>query len=97
MQFDIHRLENDSFVVDCQSDFLSHLSTRVVAPLMRSGDVPRPTTRLHPIFEFKGETFLLATHLLTALPTRDLGRPVASLGVERYTIVAALVLLLTGV
>jgi toxin CcdB len=96
-QFDVHCLEGGLFVVDCQSDSLSHLATRVVAPLMRSGDVPAPSTRLHPVFEFRGETYLLATHLLTAMATRDLGRPVASLEAERYTIVAALDLVITGV
>ncbi len=96
-QFDVHRLESGSFVVDCQSDSLSHLATRVAAPLMRSGDVPAPTTRLHPVFVFEGETFLLATHLLTAMPRRDLGRPVASLDAEHYTIIAALDMVITGI
>lgn len=96
-QFDVHRIEGESFVVDCQSDSLSHLGTRVVAPLMRRADVPTPSTRLHPLFEFRGETYLLATHLLTAMPTGHLGRPVASLGVERYTIVAALDMVITGI
>jgi toxin CcdB len=96
-QFDVHRIASGALVVDCQSDSLRYLATRVVAPLMRRVDVPAPTTRLHPVFEFEGETFLLATHLLTAMPTRDLGRPVASLDAERYAIVAALDMVITGV
>lgn len=96
-QFDVYRLEGGSFVVDCQSDSLSHLTTRIVAPLMRSGNVPAPSTRLHPLFEFRGETYLLATHLLTALQARDLGQAVASLEAERYAIIAALDMVITGV
>lgn len=96
-QFDVHRLPGDSFVVDCQSDSLSHLTTRVVAPLMPCAGAPAPTTRLHPVILFKGEPFLLATHLLTALPTRDLGRTIASLTAEEYVIKNALDMLLSGV
>jgi toxin CcdB len=96
-QFDVHRVANGSFVVDCQSDSLSHLGTRVAAPLMRCGDVPAPATRLHPVLIFRDEAYLLATHLLTAIPTRDLGRPILSLETERYTIQSALDLLLSGV
>jgi len=96
-QFDVHRFGNGSFVVDCQADSLSHLATRIVAPLMRCADAPAPSTRLHPVFRFEGEPFLLATHLLSAMPIHDLGRPVASLAAEEYVIKNALDMLLSGV
>jgi toxin CcdB len=96
-QFDIHRISNGSLVLDCQADSLSHFSTRIVAPLMPQGSVPAPTTRLHPVFDFDGEPMVLATHLLTAMPARELGRPLASLAADHYTIIAALDFLLTGV
>jgi hypothetical protein len=96
-QFDVHRLQGGSFVVDCQSDSLSHLATRVVAPLMRAREVPAPSARLHPVFPFEGEDYLFASHLLTALATRDLGLPVASLAAKEFTIKNALDMLLTGV
>jgi len=96
-QFDVHRLGDDAFAVDCQADSLSPLATRIVAPLMRCADVPAPSTRLHPVFLFQGEPFLLATHLLTAMSTHDLGRPVASIDAERYTIIAALDIVIAGV
>lgn len=96
-QFDVYMIGKESFVVDCQADSLSHLSTRVVAPLMRCSDVPTPSTCLHPVLDFKGEEFLIATHLLTAMPCRDLGRAVASLGHEEYMIKNALDMLLSGI
>lgn len=96
-QFDVYRLANGSLVVDCQADSLSYLSTRTVAPLMRRADVPVPMTRLHPVLAFADEPFLLATHLLTAMPYRELGSPVASLAHEEYIIKNALDMLLSGV
>ena len=96
-QFDVHRVANGSLVVDCQSDSLIHLKTRVVAPLMRLDDAPAVATRLHPKFQIDSEPFVLATHLLTALPTRDLGQALASLEAERYKIIAALDMIITGI
>lgn len=96
-QFDVHRIGGGSFVVDCQSGSLSHLDTRVVAPLLSSSAAPAPATRLHPVVMFKGEPFLLATHLLAAMPTRELGPALASLEPERHALLAALDMLGTGV
>jgi toxin CcdB len=96
-QFDVHRIDGGSFVVDCQSDSLAHLATHVVAPLLHTSEVPAPATRLHPVVMFGGEPYLLATHLLAAMPTRELGPAMASLDAERYTLLAALDMLLTGV
>ena len=96
-QFDVYRVGDNAFVLDCQSDSLSHLATRVVTPLMRAREVPAAASRLHPVFTFNGEAFLLAAHLLTAIATRDLGSPVASLDAERYRILTALDVLIRGV
>jgi toxin CcdB len=95
-QFDVHRIGDGAFVLDCQADSLSHLTTRVVAPLMPRADVPPATSRLHPVLQFDGEAFVLATHLLTAIPVRELGPAIASLADERYTVVAALDMVITG-
>lgn len=94
-QFDVHRVDG-TFVVDCQTDALCQLTTRAVAPLLRSSEVPKPIMRLHPVFQLEGDAFLLATHLLTAVPTRDLGPPVLSLASQRYSIKNALDMLLSG-
>ncbi|MEI9852986.1 MAG: CcdB family protein [Sphingomonas sp.] len=52
---------------------------------------------LHPIFRLEGVDLVLATQLMATLPRRELGRPIASLAHERYTIVAALDMLIAGV
>ncbi len=95
-QFDVYRLRGRTLVVDVQSDTLEDLSTRVVAPLHLRGEVPVPATRLHPVVTVDGESHVLAAHLLTAVPVRDLGAPVASLEAKRDTINAALDMALTG-
>ncbi len=96
-QFDVHRLSSGALVLDCQAEGLSHFGTRVVAPLLPKPKVPPPTARLHPIFRREGVDLVLATQLLATLPRRELGRPIASLAHERYTIVAALDMLIAGV
>lgn len=95
-QFDVYRLRGRALVVDLQSETLEDFSTRVVAPLHLRGKVPVPATRLHPLVNVLGESYVLATHLLTAVAARDLGTPVASLEAKRYTIIAALDMVLTG-
>ncbi|RYD55725.1 MAG: plasmid maintenance protein CcdB [Sphingomonadales bacterium] len=96
-QFDVHEIDGGFFVLDCQADSLAHLGTRAVIPLLSANRVPKGTDRLHPVFELEGEPFLLATQLIATLPVRELGRPKASLAGERYAILGALDLLLTGV
>jgi toxin CcdB len=96
-QFDVHPFGRTAFLVDCQSESLSHLATRVVVPLMRSEDVPLPMVRLNPVMTVHGAAFVLATHLLTAVPRSELGAPVASLVDQEYAIKNALDMLLSGV
>ena len=96
-QFDVHRAPNGTLLVDCQSDSLSHLNTRLVVPLLPAGAVPPATDRRHPVLEFGGNTFVLAVQMTASIPARDLTRPVGSLDEDRYTIVGAVDLLLTGV
>ena len=37
-QFDVYRIKDHGFVLDCQSDLLSGLKSRVVAPLRDAGE-----------------------------------------------------------
>lgn len=95
-RFDYHWADGE-LLVDCQSDQFRHLTTRVVAPLYPAGDVPTDLKRLHPIVEVRGEKMLLAAHLLTAVPVKELGPPIGNLNAYEYQISGALDLLLTGV
>ncbi len=78
-RFDVHRDGRGRLLVNVQADLLPELGTRLVAPLLPMDAIARPLKRLHPIVRFADEDFILATHLMAAVPVRSLGRPVASL------------------
>ncbi len=84
------------WLLDVQADFLDHLRTRVVVPLLPPDEVPARIADLHPAFEVQGERLLMATQLMAAVPRRDLGRTVGNLAPQRDDITRALDLLLTG-
>jgi toxin CcdB len=97
-QYDVWRATGvDGLLVDCQSDYLKHLKTRLTAPLLPKNDVPDPMPRLNPQFEIAGEEYVLATHLATAVSVRDLIQRVASLADQRETIDSAIDRLVFGV
>ena len=83
------------FLLDCQSDLLDDLVTRVVVPLMPATDF-NPVPRLNPLFTVKEESLVMATQLIFAIPRERLQQPVANLANEHFTIVGALDVLLTG-
>lgn len=96
-QFDVHRgRKGNRLLLDCQSDLLDDIGTRFVIPLL-SADVARQTSRLHPIVEIAGKRFLVSTHFASAVACDDLGPVVASLPDQRYAILNALDMLITGI
>ncbi len=84
------------YVLDLQCDLLSHLATRVVAPLERAALV-RPMQRLNPVFVVEGERVVMATADLAALHLSELGERVGSLAEHRDEIIAATDFLITGI
>jgi toxin CcdB len=84
------------YLVDLQADLLSHLSTRVVAPLIPPEDIVR-AARLHPVFVVEGRELVLAPEDLAAVRRGELGPVVGSLADRRADIVNALDLLFTGI
>ena len=95
-QYDVHRLRSGELMMDCQSNFLSALQTRLVIPLVDPDTVPGPLPRLHPLFEVEGDRMLLATHLAAAIPNGELGYPIASLAPYDLTIGNAIDFLVSG-
>lgn len=96
-KFDVYaRLSDPGLLLDCQADILSDLNTRFVVPLLREGDAPRPAARLNPTFEIEGERYVMLTQFAAAVPTRVLGRKVASLIDENTKIASAIDMLLSG-
>ena len=95
-QFDVHRLK-DMLVVDCQSNLLDRLESRLVAPLLSKQIAPQTAQRLNPIFEIRGAEYVMLTQAAAAVPRHELGVVVASLADRSYEITGALDVLISGV
>ena len=95
-QFDIHRV-GDGLVVDCQSDLLSHIVSRLVVPLTPLSRAPAPARRLNPVFEIDDATYVMITESASAVPTRQLGPVIGSLAERAVEITGALDVLISGV
>jgi toxin CcdB len=94
-QFDVYQMA-DGYVVDCQSDFLSHYDTRLVVPLLPLAHGPIVAKRFNPEFEVEGLKLVMYTQYAAAVQLRRLGKPVKSLANSRDEIVAAIDMLVTG-
>jgi hypothetical protein len=101
-QFEVRRmtgLRPDSAVelaVVMQDDTLSHLTTRVVAPLVpvfRDVEIERST----PIVEINGRRYAVAMHLLTTVPVRQLGAMIGSLQHDDRKLMNALDMVFSGI
>ena len=73
------------------------MKSRVVIPLVRPERAGPAIAGLMPEFEFLGETLVMDTAQLAAVPQRALGKQVGDLAHERLAILAALDLLFSGV
>jgi toxin CcdB len=85
----------ETFVV-FQSDFLSHLDTRLVIPLLPSRDSGGTTLRLNPLVKVEGADYVLATHLCFSARLSGLRRTGASLAHQHDVIRDALDFLTSG-
>jgi toxin CcdB len=96
-QFQVYRdLDEPGYLLDCQSDLLSGLSTRLVVPLFPQDNGPFPSPRLNPTLKVDGEALVMMTHFAITVPERRLGEAVASVAREYIVIMNAFDLLLTG-
>jgi toxin CcdB len=95
-RFDIYAPRQHFLALDVQANILDDFGFRVVAPLLPRVQVPRPAKDLHPVLTVDGRDFVMATHLVRAVPTRALGRPKANLAHYRDEITRALDTLLIG-
>ncbi len=91
---DVYR-KSGVYLLECQSDVLNELDTRLVVPLLPFGTVPR-VRRLNPVFEVEGEQLVMATQLAASVPARQLRERITSLGAEHEIIMNAFDMLLTG-
>lgn len=97
-RFDVFAMRaSGTLVVDCQADLLADLKTRVVAPLIPADKAPPPARHLNPVFELRGERFVLMAQMLSAVERRELGEKVGSLGDQGEAVLRALDFLVCGV
>jgi toxin CcdB len=95
-QLDVFRTANGEYLVDFQSDLLDHLNTRFVIPLESLDKGPKVAERLNPIFTIEGERMALYTQFALTVPQADLQDRIASLAEQRYVIMDAFDLLISG-
>lgn len=94
-QFDVFRViglragSAIDLAVVLQDDTLSHLSTRIVAPLIPA-DAVEHVERATPVVELAGIRYAVAMHLLMTIPSRNLGNLVGSLSREERALKNAL-------
>ncbi len=93
-QFDVCRIRGGGLVVDCQSDLLSALPTRFVAPLR--ANVSRTIDRLNPVFRIDGHDYAMVAQLAGAIDRRALIETIASLADRDHDVKAALDMLVIG-
>lgn len=103
-QFDVYRNPNPAsarnipYLLDVQSDLLSHLVTRVVVPLSRLEVVNGKTASLlNPVFDISGEQLVLLTQEMAGVSAKPLRNPIANLKENHADIIRALDVVFTGV
>jgi toxin CcdB len=97
-RFDLYRNRSGAgFLLDCQTDLLVDLNTRLIVPILPRDGAPKPAGRLNPAFEIEGAPYLMVTQYAGAIEVRELGEKVASLADRDHEIINALDFLLTGV
>jgi toxin CcdB len=84
------------FLLDVQADLLDALATRVVVPLYRAAQGDK-ASRLTPMFEVQGASYVMVTPQLAGVPRRSVGAKIASLAERSAEIIAALDMLFTGI
>lgn len=93
---DVFELSGQRLVVVVRSDYLPVLETQVVIQLFPWTPAAQRSPKLNPIFEFDHKRYFLMPTLIAAVPTRSLGRKVASLKAGQDAISDAVDMVLTG-
>ena len=95
-QVDVYRIDGYGLVVDCQSDLLDEMGSRVVAPLRDPEDPSVSKSRLNPLVMLDGMSYRVGTQFLRAVYRRQLGSSVGSLRIHDYEIKRAIDFLING-
>ncbi|OWK31697.1 CcdB family protein [Sphingomonas mucosissima] len=95
-KFDVFRTSEGWLALDCQSNSLSHLNTRLAVPLMPLANAPLPAARLNPRFVVDAQEVVMVTQFAAALPISELRHQLCRLDQHDYEISNALDMLISG-
>jgi toxin CcdB len=95
-QFDVFRAQGE-LLLDCQSDALGYLATRIVAPLIPIDRAPERRPRLNPVIEIDGQPHVMVTQFAATVHSNELRTRITNLAVHRLEIIGAFDMLLTGI
>lgn len=95
-KYDVYRLGDGIFVIDCQADLLSDLETRFVLPLVPAAESWGHVRRLNPTLPFRQEPHVLLPQEAMTLNRRELASPIGSLAEHDLEIGNALDMLISG-
>jgi toxin CcdB len=84
------------YFLDVQNEYIDHLDTRVVIPLRRAAVFGPRARDLHPALEVNGESLVLDTSAIGAVPMSELRKQVAHLREAHEPVQAALDTLFGG-
>jgi hypothetical protein len=84
------------YLLDVQSSHLDRLATRVVVPLVVSGERLAELLTLNPSLQVGDERLIMLTSLIAAVPRSALGKPLGDLLDQSDDITRALKILLNG-
>lgn len=86
------------YLLDIQSNLLSDLRTTVVIPLCATKLAGKAAiTKLCPIVEIEGKSFIALTQQLAGIDRHSLGQGVCDLSQYRSEIIAALDFIISGI
>lgn len=96
-RFQVYRLKSEPvLVIDLQANILSDLPSRMVAPLYPVRDMSWSISRLNPRFLINGESYVMATQRMAALPLSEVRERVADLSSDADAVTAATDFLFQG-
>ena len=95
-RFDVYRGEGEPLLLDCQTDLLDGINSRLMVPLYRADRIERKVPRLNPVFNIAGHDMIMLTQSLGAVPIKRIGTRVGSLATEQEAIMNAIDMLLSG-
>ena len=95
-RFDLHPVFDGTYLLDVQSDLIDIPSTRMMVPMISVVDAPQGSGRLFPRIEIEGKQYVMASHLMGAVPKSALAPPVGNALDQAEAITLALDMLFFG-